>query len=77
MSIALNYIQDETYGELNQQVNEVKRMLNSVIKKLTANGWKLTAQVETLCSYHQNIEAASSYDQIRIWDTPLKNRAVS
>ena len=34
----LNYIQDETYGELNQQVNEVKRMLNSVIKKLTANG---------------------------------------
>ena len=34
----LNYIQDEIYGELNQQVNEVKRMLNSVIKKLTANG---------------------------------------
>ena len=32
----LNYIQDETYGELNQQVNEVKRMLNSFIKKLTA-----------------------------------------
>jgi len=28
----LNYIQDETYGELNKQVNEVKRMLNSVIK---------------------------------------------
>jgi four helix bundle protein len=34
----LNYIQDETYGELNQQVNAVKRMLNSFIKKLTANG---------------------------------------
>ena len=34
----LNYIQDETYGELNQQVNEVKRILNSVIKKLIANG---------------------------------------
>jgi len=34
----LNYIQDETYGELNQPVNEVKRMLNSVIKKLIANG---------------------------------------
>ena len=34
----LNYIQDETYGELNQQVNEVKRMLNSFIKKLIANG---------------------------------------
>ena len=34
----LNYMQDETYGELNNQVNEVKRMLNSVIKKLTANG---------------------------------------
>ena len=38
----LNYIQDETYGELNQQVNEVKRMLNNVIKKLTA-------QVELFC----------------------------
>ena len=34
----LNYIQDETYGEFNKQVNEVKRMLNSVIKNLTANG---------------------------------------
>ena len=34
----LNYIQDETYGELNKQLNEVKRMLNSVIKKLTVNG---------------------------------------
>jgi four helix bundle protein len=34
----LNYIQDETYKELNQQVNEVKRMLNSFIQKLTANG---------------------------------------
>ncbi len=34
----LNYIQDETYGELIQQVNEVKKMLNSYIKKLTANG---------------------------------------
>ena len=32
----LNYIQDETYRELNQQVNEVKRMLNSYIQKLTA-----------------------------------------
>jgi len=32
----LNYIQDETYGELNQQVNEVKRMLNSFIQKPTA-----------------------------------------
>ncbi|MCP4664735.1 MAG: four helix bundle protein [Deltaproteobacteria bacterium] len=34
----LNYIQDETYGELIQQVNEVKRMSKSFIKKLTANG---------------------------------------
>jgi len=34
----LNYIQDEIYRELNQQVNEVKRMLNSFIQKLTANG---------------------------------------
>ena len=40
----LNYIQDETYRELNQQVNEVKRMLNSFIQKLIAqveNVWKL------------------------------------
>jgi four helix bundle protein len=34
----LKYIQDETYRELNQQANEVKRMLNSFIRKLTANG---------------------------------------
>ncbi|MBW2708337.1 MAG: four helix bundle protein [Deltaproteobacteria bacterium] len=34
----LNYIQDETYKELNQPVNEAKRMLNSFIQKLTANG---------------------------------------
>ena len=33
----LNYIKDETYGELNQQVNEVKKMLNRFIQKLTAN----------------------------------------
>jgi four helix bundle protein len=34
----LNYIQDETHRELNQQVNEIKRMLNSFIQQLTANG---------------------------------------
>jgi len=34
----LNYIQNETYGELNQEVNEVKKMLSSFIQKLTANG---------------------------------------
>ncbi len=40
----LNYIQDETYllyEELIQQalcVNEIKRMLNRFIKRLTANG---------------------------------------
>ena len=34
----LNYLQDETYRELNQQVNEVKRMLNSFIQKLKAKG---------------------------------------
>ena len=34
----LNYIQDETHKELNQQVNEIKRMLNSFIQQLTANG---------------------------------------
>lgn len=33
----LNYIQDETTGKLNQQVREIKRMLNSFIKKLKAN----------------------------------------
>ena len=33
----LNYIPNETYRELNQQVNDVKRMLNSFIQKLTAN----------------------------------------
>jgi len=38
LSCDLNYIQDETYRELNQQVNEIKRMLNGFIKKLTANG---------------------------------------
>ena len=32
LACALNYIQDETYGELNKQINEVKRVLNSVIK---------------------------------------------
>jgi len=34
----LDYIQDEKYGELNQEINQVKRMLNSFIQKLTANG---------------------------------------
>ena len=33
----LNYIQDETHRELNIQVNEIKRMLNSFIQQLTAN----------------------------------------
>jgi len=33
----LNYMQDVTYRELNQDVNEIKRMLNSFIQKLTAN----------------------------------------
>ncbi|MFW6148099.1 MAG: four helix bundle protein [Thermodesulfobacteriota bacterium] len=34
----LHYMQDEKYRELNEQVNEVKRMLNSFIQKLTADG---------------------------------------
>jgi four helix bundle protein len=34
----LDYMQNETYRELNQEVNEVKRMLNSFIQKLIANG---------------------------------------
>ena len=37
LAFDLNYIQNEKYSELNEQVNEVKRMLNSFIKKLTAN----------------------------------------
>lgn len=32
----LNYIQEETYNALNQQINEIKRMLNSFIRKLLA-----------------------------------------
>jgi four helix bundle protein len=32
----LDYMQNETYRELNQEVNEVKRMLNSFIQKLMA-----------------------------------------
>ena len=34
----LHYMQDEKYRELDEQVNEVKRMLNSFIQKLTAHG---------------------------------------
>ena len=34
----LGYLEDEPYLHLDQQVNEVKRMLNSLIQKLTANG---------------------------------------
>jgi four helix bundle protein len=30
----LNYISDETHRELNQQINEIKMMLNSFIKQL-------------------------------------------
>ena len=36
LASALSYIQNEIYRELNQQVNEVKRMLNSFIQKLLA-----------------------------------------
>ncbi len=36
LAFDLNYIQDEKYRELSQQVNEVKKMLNSFIQKLTA-----------------------------------------
>jgi four helix bundle protein len=32
----LDYIKDETYRELNQQINEVKKMLNGFIQKLIA-----------------------------------------
>lgn len=37
LAYELNYIQSELYEELKLQVNEVKMMLNSIIKKLTAN----------------------------------------
>jgi four helix bundle protein len=39
----LNYIQNEAHKELNQQINEIKRMLNSFIQQLIANGHKQTA----------------------------------
>ncbi|MDY0221448.1 MAG: four helix bundle protein [Desulfobacterium sp.] len=32
----LRYLQDETYRELNQHINEVKKMLNGFISKLLA-----------------------------------------
>jgi four helix bundle protein len=38
LAFDLKYIQEETYRELNQQVNDVKRMLNSFIQQLKANG---------------------------------------
>jgi four helix bundle protein len=38
LSRHLNYIQDETHKELNQQINEIKKMLNRFIKRLSANG---------------------------------------
>jgi len=37
LAFDLNYLQAAVYGELNQQINQVKRMLNSFIQKLTAN----------------------------------------
>jgi len=33
----LGYLEEKPYAHLNQLVNEVKRMLNSLIQKLTAN----------------------------------------
>jgi four helix bundle protein len=38
LSRHLNYIQDETHKELNQQINEIKKMLNRFIQRLSANG---------------------------------------
>jgi four helix bundle protein len=34
----LGYLDDDAYDQLNQLTNEVKKMLNSLIQKLTANG---------------------------------------
>ncbi len=39
----LDYLNREIYTVLNIRINEVKRMLNSFIQKLTANGQQLTA----------------------------------
>jgi len=33
----LGYLYDRAYDELNKQINEIKRMLNSFIQKLRAN----------------------------------------
>jgi four helix bundle protein len=33
----LGYLDKETYCKLNERINEIKRMLNSLIQKLTAN----------------------------------------
>ena len=37
LAFDLSYIQNETHKELNQQVNEIKMMLNAFIQQLTAN----------------------------------------
>ena len=34
----LGYVPHDSYNQLNEQVNEVKRMLNSFLQQLTANG---------------------------------------
>jgi len=34
----LNFIQEEAHKKLDQQVNDIKRMLNRFIQQLTANG---------------------------------------
>lgn len=33
----LGYVPEDSYNQLNEQVNEVKRMLNSFLQQLTAN----------------------------------------
>jgi len=33
----LSYIEDETYNRLHEQISEVKMMLNSFLKRLTAD----------------------------------------
>ena len=37
LAMELNYIGTENYDKLDAQVNEIKRMLNTFIQKLTAN----------------------------------------
>ena len=41
----LGFLTDEIYKELNQKINEIKRMLSSLITKIRANPtWKISEE---------------------------------